>query len=104
MKYKVGKSKTESKTTHQVWNVPIGVAKSAFSASISYSGFVEKTNNETWNEEKEQTYTINVTKGKSVWVWQFVFSMSQYGDEVNFQCSIVGDTDSEDKKPLHGRI
>ena len=30
MTYKVGKSKTESQTTHQAWNISVGVAKGAF--------------------------------------------------------------------------
>ena len=98
--YKVGKSKTESQTTHQAWNISVGGAVKAFSASAQFSGFVENTSSETWSEEKEQTYTVNVKKGTSVWVWQYIFGMSQYGDEINFQSSIIGDTDSQDKKPL----
>ena len=98
--YKVGKSVTKSQTTHNAWSVSVGVAKGLFSASAEYSGFVEKSSSTTWDEGKEQTYTINVTKGHSVWVWQYVFGMSQYDDEIHFQSTIVGDTDCKDKKPV----
>ena len=97
---KVGKSVTKSQTTHNAWCLSAGVAKGLFSASTKYSGFVENSGSTTWDEGKEQTYTISVTKGHSVWVWQYVFGMSRYDDEIHFQSIIVGDTDSKDKKPV----
>ena len=97
--YKVGKSTTKSETTQHAWNISVEVAKGIFSASAEYSGYVENTSSETWSEEKEESYEISVTKGKSVWVWQYVFGLSQYGDEMLFQSNIIGDTNSQDKKP-----
>ena len=98
--YTVGKSVTESQTTQHAWNVSVKVAKGFFSASGEYSGFVQKSSSTTWNEEREQKYTINVKKGQSVWVWQYVFGISQYDDEMCFQSTVIGDTDSQDKKPV----
>lgn len=98
--YKIGRSKTHTNTKHHAWNVSAEVAKDFFIAKAEYSGFVEDTNTETWSEEKETSYTVNVKKGRSVWTWQYVFGMSQYGEELHFQSTIIGDTDSEDKKPV----
>ena len=98
--YTVGKSVTKSQTTQNAWNVSVGAAKDLFSASAEYSGFVQKSSSTTWKEEMQQKYTINVKKGQSVWVWQYVFGISQYDDEIRFQSTIIGDTDSQDKKPV----
>jgi len=49
---------------------------------------------------KEETVEVIVSAGQSVWVWQYVFKMFQYGDKISFASSIVGDTDSQDKKPV----
>ena len=99
MTYKVGKSTTTSETSQTAWSVSAEYAVEAFSESIELSGFVEKTSSETWSEEKEETYTINVTEGQSVYVWQYVFSMSRFDEEITFQSSIIGDTNSHDVKP-----
>ena len=100
VKYKIGRSKTESQTTHQAWSVSAGAAYGFFSGSVEYSGYLEHTTSDTWNEEREESITINVKKGHSVYVWQYVFGAAQYGDELRFHSTIVGDTDSEDKKPV----
>jgi len=98
--YRVGKSKTESETNIHAWNVSAGFAKDLFSANASYSTYAEHTSSQTWSEETEKTFEINVSAGQSVWVWQYVFKMFQYGDEITFASSIVGDTDSQDKRPV----
>ena len=97
--YKVGKSTTTSETTQTAWKVSAEVAVEAFTASTELSGYVEKTSSETWTEEKEETYAISVTKGQSVYVWQYIFGMSRYGEDVYFKSSIIGDTNSHDIKP-----
>jgi len=98
--YKVGKSKTESQTTHHAWNISADFAKGLFSANAEYSGYVENSSSRTWSEEREQSFEINVSTGQSVWIWQYVFKILQYGDEISFGSSIVGDTDSKYKKPV----
>ena len=98
--YKVGRSTTTSTTTHHAWNVTAEVAKGFFSGSSSYSGFVEHSKSETWEEEREETFTFSVKKGQLVWVWQYVFGVAQYDDEMSFHSTIIGDTDSADKKPV----
>ena len=98
--YKVGKSKEESKTENHAWSISGEYAKGVFSASAEYSGFVEISSSQTWSEEREETFEISVSAGQSVWVWQYVFGMSQYGDEIHFGSSITGDTDSQFKKPV----
>ena len=98
--YKVGRSKTDTEATQHAWSVSADVAYGYFSASAEYSGYVEKTTSETWSEEKEETTTISVKKGQSVFVWQYVFGMAQYGEELHFNSTIIGDTDSQSKKPV----
>ena len=97
--YKVGKTLRQSSTERHGWSISVGVAKGIFSASAEYSGFVEKTNESTWSSEREETSTIDVTAGKTVVVWQFVFGMKQYDEEYSFQSSILADTDSLDVQP-----
>ena len=98
--YTVGRSKTDTETTQHAWSVSAEVAYGYFTGKAEYSGYVENTTSETWNEEKQQTTTISVKKGQSVFVWQYVFGMAQYGDELHFHSTIIGDTDSESKKPV----
>lgn len=97
--YKVGKVKKETETEGHSWSVSVGAAIKFFSASAEYSGFVEKTSENTWSSEYEETATIEVEAGKSIVVWQFVFGMQQYGEDHSFQSSIIGDTYSLDVKP-----
>ena len=100
--YKVGKSKTVSEKVQFAWDVSAQVAYSTFiSAKAEISGYVESASSETWNTETEVTTTYTVKAGQgSVFVWQYVFSMSQYGEELNFHSTIIGDSDSEYKKPV----
>ena len=97
--YKVGKVLTRSTTVQHAWKVSAEGAYGAFKASAEYSGFVEKSSENTWSSEYEETATIEVTAGKTVVVWQFVFGMQQYDEEYSFQSSIIGDTDSLDVHP-----
>ena len=97
--YKIGRTKTETDMSQHGWSVSAGFAMGLFSANANYSGAVQGTSSETWSEEKEESYTISVTGSKSVFVWQYTFSISQYGEEVKFLSSIIGDTDDVNKKP-----
>lgn len=98
--YKVGKSQTRSMTTQHAWKISAGIEiKEIFSASAEYSGFVERTSSNTWTEEREESHTINVSEGETIVVWQYLFTMEQYGDEWSFQSTIIGDTNSLDVKP-----
>ena len=99
MTYKVGKSTTTSETTESAWSVSAEYAVEVFMASVELSGYVEKTSSETWTEETEETYAISVTQGQSVYVWQYVFGLSRFGENVYFKSSIIGDTDSHEVKP-----
>lgn len=103
LKYKLGKSKTDSRKTRHAWGAGISgkVAKNIFKAKLQleYSGFTEGASSETWSEEKTQEHTLHVKEGQSVWVWQYVFGMSQYGDQILFQSNIIGDSDRRDEKP-----
>ena len=99
--YKVGRSKTVSEKVEFAWDVSAEVAYSYFSARAEFSGYVESSSSETWNTEIEVTTTNTVKEWHgSVFVWQYVFSMSQYGEELNFRSTIIGDSDSENKKPV----
>ena len=100
--YKIGRSRTETEMSRHAWSVSAGYAKCLFSADANYSGAVEETSSETWSEEKEESYTVNVTGDKSVFVWQYMFTISQFGEEVKFLSSIIGDTNDVNVKPgLH---
>ena len=98
-KYKVGKSLTSSKTQHHAWNVSVEIARAIFSASAIYSGYVEKSSEKTWSTEYEEITTIEVGKGETVVVWQYVFGMQQCGEEYSFQSNIIGHTNSLKKTP-----
>ena len=75
------------------WSESAGFANGLFSTYVNYSGAVEETSSETWSEEKEESYRISVTGSvsDSVFVWQYMFTISQFGEEVNFLSSIIGD-------------
>ena len=99
--YKVGKSKTVSEKVEFAWDVSAQVAYGCFKGRADFSGFVESSTSETWNTETDVTTTYTVKAGQgSVYMWQYVFSMSQYGEELNFHSTIIGDSDSEKKKPV----
>ena len=98
--YKIGRKKTKSKTTQHGWKVSAEVAKGWFlSAKAEYSGHVKILRSETWSEEMGEKMEIKVTKGKSVYVWQYVLCISQCDEEITFCSNIIGNTESEDKKP-----
>ena len=104
-KYKVGKTLTSSKTKRHAWNVSLGFARELFSTNATYSGYVEISSEKTWSTEYEEMTTIKVEKGATVVLWQYVFGMQQYGEEYSFQSSIIGNTNSLNKKPsLPGRL
>ena len=99
-RYTVGRSKTDTETNNHAWNVSVEVAIKFFSAKAEYSGFVEKSSSSTWTEEREETRTVFVKEGQSVCVWQYVFCMTQYGENLHFNSTYLGDTDSTMKKPV----
>ena len=98
--YKIGRSKSETDMSQRGWSVSAQFAMGLFSGKGEYSNVLQLTSNETWSEEKEESYTIRVSEGKSVFVWQYTFSLCQYGEEVKFLSSIIGDTDDVNKKPV----
>ena len=96
---KIGQSTTKTVTEQHAWSISAEVSKGFFSASATYSGYVEKSSSETWSEETEETREITVTPGNSVVTWQYTFGLEQYGDEFAFLSDILADTDSTDVKP-----
>ena len=72
-----------------------------FSSSAEYSSTVwwKKNTSSTWSEEKEEYHSISVTEGETVAVWQYAFTLEQYGDKFSFQSTIIADTNSLDVKP-----
>jgi hypothetical protein len=94
--YKVGKSQPKSRS---VWKGTTDVSNT-FSASNQFSAdFMNKADSATWKEEKEDAHRVIVTKGETTVVWQYVFIMEQYGDELSFKSKIIRNTDSLDDKP-----
>lgn len=98
--YRIGRSKSVSKASEHTWEVSGSVAYGWFVAEASYSGALKETSQETWNEEREESYTISVTGNPSVFVWQYVFTVSQYNEEIKFLSSIIGDTSDANEPPL----
>ena len=100
MTYKVGRSQTTSFTPlHAQWKISAETAYKHYKASSEYSGYVEKSDKSTWSEEKEVTRGIQVEKGETVVIWQFVFTVEQLGEKCSFNSSIIGDTNSLDFHP-----
>lgn len=99
--YRVGRSKTVSKEAQFTWDVSAKVAKGLFTARAEFSGFLEASTSQTWDEEYEVTTTYTIKAGQpSVFVWQYVFNMAQYGEELSFQSTIIGNSHSRNKKPV----
>ena len=101
-RYLVGRSYSSTVTVHHAWSVSASAAYDAFSASATYSGFVERSHTDTWNEEHETTTQISVEPGVTVVVWQYVFTMERYNENLIFQSDILGDTNSIYVKPTLG--
>ena len=99
VKYKVGRTKQVSKTNTHAWRVSAEIAHSFFKANLGYDGSTSMTETSTWTQEKEATVTINVEAGSTVCVWQYVYCIAEYDDEMIFQSNIICDTDSIHKKP-----
>ena len=97
--YNIGKSQTKSVNTAEVWNVSIDYAKELFSASPEYSQFVERSNKNTWLTEQVIDVEVQVEAGKSFVVWQYVFIMTQFKEELTFMSDIYGHTNSENVEP-----
>jgi hypothetical protein len=97
--YKVGWVKEF--TTH-CWKISADVAYSFLKSSVGYDGSsisLAKTSTLTEEDSKSVSLTIDVPKGDTVCVWQYVHYLTEYGDEVVFLSNIICDTDSLDKKP-----
>ena len=97
--YKTGRSLTPISEYEYAWSLPEVAAYKMFKATAEYFGFVEKSDSNTWGEEKDETKEITVEKGKTVVVWQYVFKAEQLGDECSYFSTIIGDTHSLDIEP-----
>ena len=97
--YRVGRSHSSTATVHRAWSVSVGFAKGLFSAGAEYSGFVERSRDDTWSTEHTEEVSIHVTAGETVVVWQYVYTMEQYNEMLTFRSNILGDTDSMNVKP-----
>lgn len=97
--YKVGRAKNSSKTVMHAWKVSAEVAYSFIKAGVGYDGSFSSVEASTLTEEKTVALTIQVPKDQTICVWQYVYCIAQYGDEIAFLSNIIRDTDSIDKKP-----
>ncbi len=97
--YTVGKSISSSTTTEHSWSVSAGISKKWFEGSSEYSGYVEQSSEETWEESITVEYTIMISAGQSVVTWQWKFAAEQYGDGLIFSSTILRDTDSLETPP-----
>lgn len=101
--YTTGRSQTQSSTSQHAWSVSAGVSVEWFSASAEYSGLVEKTGEDTWNEEKTVERSIRVIPGQSVVTWQWMFIANQYDESLQFESNIIVDTQSLEEPPNPAR-
>lgn len=92
--YTTGKSQTQSSTSQHAWSVSAEVSSDWFSASGDYSGYVEKTSQDTFYEEKTVERSIIVKPGQSVVTWQWALGAVQNGDILHFKSNILTDTNS----------
>ena len=97
--FEIGQERTSTKTVHNAWSITAEVAEGMFSASATYSGFVEQTNSQTWGTKKTTKRTIHITKGETVATWQYCFGITRYGDKYEYLSSIIEDTDSPTSPP-----
>jgi hypothetical protein len=97
--YKVGWGKESHETIRHSWKFSVDAACSFLKSSVCYGGSISLANSSTQTEEKSVSLTINVQKGDTVCVWQYVHCLTHFGDEIVFLSDIIGNTDSLDKKP-----
>lgn len=97
--YKVGRMKEFSETITHGWKISADIAYSFLKSSAGYDGSISLAESSTLTKEKSVTLTIDVPKDHTVCVWQYVYRIAEYGDEVMFLSNIICDTDSLDKKP-----
>ena len=89
-----------SETIIHSWKISADIAYSFLKSSIGYNGSISLAETSTLTEEKSVSLTINVEKGDTVCVWQYVHCLAELGEEIVFlQSNIICDTDSLDKKP-----
>ena len=97
--YKVGWTKQFSKTNTHGWKISTELASSILKGHLGSDGSISTTETSTVTKEKNVTLTIDVPKDHTVCVWQYVYCIAEYSDEMLFQSNIICDTDSLDKKP-----
>lgn len=97
--FTVGVTQTKIVTTNHAWSVTAEYAKGAFSASATYSGFVERTTADTWSTSHTITNQVTVSAGTSVVIWQYIYTMDQADEQLTFRSNIFGDTNSINVKP-----
>ena len=94
--YEVGRVKELPDTATHPWKISADVAYSFLKNSVGYDGSFSSS---TLMEEKSVSLKIDVEKGDTVCVWQYVHCIAEFGDEILFLSNIICDTDSLDKKP-----
>ena len=98
--YKVGWVKQFSETKTHSWKISADIGYSFLKSIVDYNGSISLAETSTLTEEKNVSLTINVKKGDTVCVWQYVHCLAEFGEEIVFlQSNIICDTDSLDKKP-----
>jgi hypothetical protein len=97
--YKVGRVKESSETITHGWRISADLAYSFLKTSVGYNGSISLAETSTRTEEKSVSLKIEVPKGDTVCVWQYVHCLAEYGDEIVFLSNIICDTDSLNKKP-----
>ena len=98
--YKIGWVKEFSETKTHSWKISADIGYSFLKSIIGYNGSISLAETSTLTEEKNISLTINVEKGDTVCVWQYVHCLAELGEEIVFlQSNIICDTDSLDKKP-----
>ena len=99
LNYKVGRTKEVSKSSTHAWKISAELVCKFLKGTVGYDGSISSAETSTLTEEKNVKLTIEVPEHRTVCVWQYVYCIAEYGDEIIFLSNIICDTDSLDKKP-----
>ena len=95
--------KESSKTVTHAWKISAEVAYSFLKSGVGYEGSISFAKKSILTEEKTHTLKIDVPgQGdslKTVCVWQYIYRINEYDDEIEFLSNIICDTDDLNKKP-----
>ena len=95
----IGYERTQSATAGNAWEIGGQAARKIFKLSASFRKVVEKTTTMVWSKKVTISRTITPRKGYSVYTWQYILTLSRFGDEYTYRTNIFADTDNANTLP-----